>query len=44
MKLFTDLFKNREIRVRIIFTLAMLLVYRLGTVIPVPNVAIMILK
>lgn len=38
MKLFTDLFKNREIRVRIIFTLVMLLVYRLGTVIPVPNV------
>ncbi|CAM4164554.1 preprotein translocase subunit SecY [Erysipelothrix inopinata] len=38
MRLFTDLFKNKEIRVRIIFTLAMLLVYRLGTVIPVPNV------
>ncbi|NLL75090.1 MAG: preprotein translocase subunit SecY, partial [Erysipelothrix sp.] len=34
----TDLFKNKEIRRRIIFTLAMLLVYRLGTVIPVPNV------
>ncbi len=34
----TDLFKNKEIRKRIIFTLAMLLIYRLGTVIPVPNV------
>lgn len=33
-----DLYKNKEIRKRIIFTLAMLLVYRLGTVIPVPNV------
>ncbi|CAM3609499.1 preprotein translocase subunit SecY [Erysipelothrix urinaevulpis] len=38
MRFFTDLFKNKEIRVRIFFTLAMLLVYRLGTVIPVPNV------
>lgn len=38
MKLFTDLFKNKEIRIRIIFTLAMLLLYRLGTVVPVPNV------
>ena len=38
MRLITDLFKNKEIRRRIIFTLAMLLVYRLGTVIPVPNV------
>ncbi len=38
MKLLTDLFKNKDIRRRIIFTLAMLLVYRLGTVIPVPNI------
>lgn len=38
MRFFTDLFKNKEIRARIFFTLAMLLVYRLGTVIPVPNV------
>lgn len=38
MKFLTDLFKNKEIRQRIFFTLAMLLVYRLGTVIPVPNV------
>lgn len=34
----TDLFKNKEIRVRIIFTFAMLLVYRLGSALPVPNV------
>lgn len=38
MRFFTDLFKNKEIRIRIIFTLALLLIYRLGTVIPVPNV------
>ena len=38
MRFFTDLFKNKDIRTRIFFTLAMLLVYRLGTVIPVPNV------
>lgn len=38
MRFFTDLFKNKDIRARILFTLAMLLVYRLGTVIPVPNV------
>ena len=34
----SDLYKNKEIRTRITFTLAMLLIYRLGTVIPVPNV------
>src|SRR5690554_432155 len=34
----TDLFKNKDIRTRIIFTLTMLLIYLLGTVIPVPNV------
>ena len=38
MRFITDLFKNKEIRNKIIFTLAMLLVYRLGTVIPVPNI------
>lgn len=38
MRFITDLFKNKEIRIRIIFTLAMLLLYRLGTVVPVPNV------
>lgn len=38
IRFMTDLFKNKEIRKRIIFTLAMLLIYRLGTVIPVPGV------
>ncbi|QIK69807.1 preprotein translocase subunit SecY [Erysipelothrix sp. HDW6C] len=38
MRLFTDIFKNKEIRRKIMFTLAMLLLYRLGTVVPVPNV------
>lgn len=38
MKFLTGLFKNKEIRGRILFTLLMLLVYRLGTVIPVPNI------
>lgn len=38
IRFITDLYKNKEIRKRIIFTLAMLLIYRLGTVIPVPNV------
>ena len=33
-----DLFNNKEIRKRIMFTLVMLLIYRLGSVIPVPNV------
>ena len=32
-----DLFNNKEIRKRIMFTLVMLLIYRLGSVIPVPN-------
>lgn len=38
MKFLSGLFKNKELRVRILFTLLMLLIYRLGTVIPVPNV------
>lgn len=38
MRFLTGLFKNKEIRGRILFTLLMLLVYRLGTVIPTPNV------
>lgn len=33
-----DLFKNREIRKKILFTLAMLAIYRLGAAIPVPGV------
>lgn len=38
IRFITDLYKNKEIRKRIIFTLTMLLIYRLGTVITVPNV------
>ena len=38
IRFLTDLFKNKEIRTRIIFTLAMLLIFMLGQVIPVPNV------
>ena len=38
MRFLADLFKNKEIRQRIFFTLAMLLVFRLGAIIPVPNV------
>ena len=35
---FTSLFKNKEIRTKIFFTLAMLFIYRLGSGIPVPGV------
>ena len=35
---FTSLFKNKEIRSKIIFTLAMLFIYRLGSGILVPGV------
>lgn len=38
MRLLTDLFKNKEVRKRIFVTLALLLVFRLGTVITVPNI------
>ncbi|AMC93571.1 preprotein translocase subunit SecY [Erysipelothrix larvae] len=38
IRFITDLFKNKEIRNRIIFTLTMLAVFRLGTVMTVPNV------
>lgn len=38
IRFLTDLYRNKEIRTRIIFTLGMLLIYLLGTVIPVPNV------
>ena len=34
----TSLFKNKETRNRILFTLAMLLIYRIGAAIPVPGV------
>ncbi|MDH6366143.1 MULTISPECIES: preprotein translocase subunit SecY [unclassified Breznakia] len=35
---FAGFFKNKEIRKKILFTIAMLFVYRLGAQIPVPNV------
>ena len=35
---FVSLFKNKEIRKKILFTLAMLLIYRIGSAIPVPGV------
>lgn len=35
---FVSLFKNKEIRGKILFTLAMLLIYRIGAAIPVPGV------
>ncbi|MFI3283509.1 MAG: preprotein translocase subunit SecY [Erysipelotrichaceae bacterium] len=38
IKTFTDLFKNKDIRGKIFFTLAMLFIYRLGSAIPVPGV------
>lgn len=38
MRFLTDLFKHKEIRGRILFTLAILLIFRLGAVIPVPNI------
>jgi len=38
LKTFINLFKNKEIRNKIFFTLAMLLVYRLGAGIPAPRV------
>lgn len=38
LRVFTDMFKNKEIRNRIFFTLAILLVYRLGSAIPAPRI------
>lgn len=38
MRTFASMFKNKEIRKRIFFTLAMLLIYRIGSAIPVPGV------
>ena len=38
MHTFASMFKNREIRKKILFTLAMLLIYRIGSAIPVPGV------
>jgi len=38
MQTFVSLFKNKEIRKKILFTLGMLLIYRIGSAIPVPGV------
>ncbi|MBR2726715.1 MAG: preprotein translocase subunit SecY [Solobacterium sp.] len=38
LRTFAGLFKNKDIRGRILFTLAMLLIYRIGASIPVPGV------
>ncbi|MEE3487093.1 MAG: preprotein translocase subunit SecY [Bulleidia sp.] len=38
MHTFASMFKNKEIRNRIFFTLALLLIYRIGSAIPVPGV------
>ncbi len=38
MRTFSSMFKNKEIRNKILFTLAMLLIYRVGSAIPCPGV------
>lgn len=38
VRFITDLFKNKDIRKRILFTLAVLLFYRLGSAIPAPRI------
>lgn len=38
IRIFVDFFKNKEIRKKIFFTLAMMLVFRLGAAIPAPGV------
>ncbi len=38
LRTFAAMFKNKEIRNKILFTLAMLLIYRIGSAIPVPGV------
>ncbi|MBE6121593.1 MAG: preprotein translocase subunit SecY [Solobacterium sp.] len=38
MRTFASLFRNKEIRNKILFTLCMLLIYRIGAAIPVPGV------
>ena len=38
MRMFAGMFKNKEIRNKILFTLLMLLIYRIGAAIPVPGV------
>jgi len=38
LRVFTNMFKNKEIRGRIFFTLAILFIYRLGSAIPAPRI------
>lgn len=38
LRMFASFFKNKEIRNKILFTLAMLLIYRIGASIPVPGI------
>ena len=38
LRSFANMFKNKEIRKKIFFTLAMLLIYRIGSSIPVPGI------
>lgn len=38
LRSFANMFKNKEIRKKIFFTLAMLLIYRIGSSIPVPSI------
>jgi len=38
IKTFSDLFKNKEIRTKLYFTLAMFFVFKLGSTIPVPGI------
>ncbi len=39
-----DIFRVKELRDRILFTIALLVIYRLGTVLPVPGISVAALK
>ena len=44
LKTFTDFFKNKDIRKRILITLLILFVYRLGSAIPAPGINSTVIK
>ena len=44
LKTFTDFFKNKDVRKRILFTLLVLFVYRLGSAIPSPGINSTVIK
>lgn len=44
LKTFTDFFKNKDVRKRILFTLLVLFVYRLGSAIPAPGINSTVIK